>query len=192
MIESWVPTIVERMRQQPDSVTIVGVDGHSAAGKSTFATALAEAVGGALVSGDDFYRVMDESQRSQLTPAQGVDLYYDWQRLRDEVLIPLKAGRSARFHPYDWDANDLSSTVRTIGARKTVVVEGLFVSRPELDQLVDLTVLVTADAATRRRRQQERADASNEWLGRWDEAEQWYFQNIRPPASFDLTTTGLS
>lgn len=39
---------------------MVAVDGHSAAGKSTFAAALAACTAAALVPGDDFYRVMDE------------------------------------------------------------------------------------------------------------------------------------
>jgi uridine kinase len=72
-----------------------------------------------------------------------------------------------------------------------VVIEGLFVSRPELADLVDVTVLVATDAAARERRQLERADATPDWLMRWDAAERWYFDNVRPPASFDVTITGV-
>ena len=36
------------------------------------------------------------------TAAQGVEEYFDWQRLRPEVLEPLRAGRPARYRPYNW------------------------------------------------------------------------------------------
>ena len=48
-------------------VTIVAVDGHSAAGKSAFADRLSQRVDASIVHGDDFYRVMDDSERERLT-----------------------------------------------------------------------------------------------------------------------------
>jgi len=60
------------------------------------------------------------------------------------------------------------------------------VARPELRHLVDVAVLITEDAETRATRQCDRADASDDWLRRWDDAERWYFENVRPPSSFDV------
>ena len=179
------------VRSRPEQVTIVAVDGHSAAGKSTLARALAaEFDRVALIHGDDFYRVMDESARAALDPAQGADLYYDWQRLRDEVLTALRAGRPATFQRYDWDTNQLSAGSVTIQPVPVVVVEGLFVSRPELGSLIDFSVLVTATEERRARRQRARADASSLWLQRWDAAERWYFHNTRPAETFDAVLPG--
>ncbi|MFT4163914.1 MAG: hypothetical protein QM650_01570 [Microlunatus sp.] len=170
---------------------MIGIDGHSAAGKSTLATALAiEFDHVAVVHGDDFYRIMSGDQRAGLDPAQGADLYYDWQLLRDEVLLPLRGGCRATFRPYDWGTNQLSDTVVTIEPAPVIVVEGLFVSRPELESLIDLSVLVSVDPASRERRQRNRADASPAWLQRWEAAEQWYFRNVRPPGSFDIVLSG--
>jgi uridine kinase len=71
------------IRQQATAiVTIVAVDGHSAAGKSAFADSLTQRVDASIVHGDDFYRVMDDSERERLTAKQGADTYYDWQRMR--------------------------------------------------------------------------------------------------------------
>lgn len=156
------------------------------------ANALVRLVGAALVRGDDFYRVMDDDHRAKLSPIEGVDLYDDWQRLRDQVLIPLRAGRTARFQPYDWARNTLSSMVSMINTAPVVVVEGLFFSRPQLADLFEVSILVTADASTRQHRQQIRADASAECLQRWEAAERWYFDNVRPPASFDTIVTGTA
>jgi uridine kinase len=182
--------VVALLAQRGDSITVVAADGHSAAGKSTFAGGLAERMPAAVVAGDDFYRVMDEDERAALTPAEGAAWYYDWERLRDEALLPLRDRRPAVFRPYEWEANDLADRVITIAPEPLIIVEGLFVSRPELAHVVDIAVLVVADAGSRRRRQGDRADASKEWLERWDAAERWYFEHLRQRSSFDVVITG--
>lgn len=173
-----------------DEIRVLAVDGHSAAGKSTFAEALTSRAGAALVRGDDFYRIMDEGVRAKLAPAEGVELYYDWQRMRDEVLLPLRGGTLAEYNPYDWDSGRLASRFVKVPAAAVIVLEGLFVSRPELQPLVDRSVLVDTPAAVRRRRQTDRADASPEWLERWDAAEGHFFRHVRPPRTFDLVVRG--
>lgn len=177
----------ERYRGEP---RVLAVDGHSAAGKSMFADALASRTGAAVVRGDDFYRVMDEAERAELAPAEGVELYYDWQRMRDEVLLPLRAGTPAEYHPYDWDSGRLASRFVKVPAAAVVILEGLFVSRPKLQPLVDRSVLVDTPVGVRRSRQAERADASPEWLERWDAAERHFFRHVRPPRTFDLVVRG--
>jgi uridine kinase len=171
-------------------VRVLAVDGHSAAGKSTFADALASRTGGALVRGDDFYRVMDETERAGLAPLEGIELYYDWQRMRDEVLLPIRAGVPAEYHPYDWESGRLASRPVTTPPAAVLIIEGLFVSRPELQPLLDRSFLVDAPAVVRRRRQSERADASREWLRRWDTAERLFFRRVRPPETFDIVVRG--
>lgn len=175
-----------------DSPVAVAVDGHSAAGKSTFALLLAHHLDGAIVYGDHFYRLMEPGERSQLGPAEGAELYYDWQRMRDEVLTPLHEGRTARYRPYDWERDALESRTITIEPRPVLIVEGLFVSRPELDSFNDLAALVVADQEIRLRRQLDRADASESWLERWDAAERWYFDHVRPPDHFDMIVDGVA
>lgn len=177
----------ERVRGEPG---LLAVDGHSAAGKSMFADALAGRTGAAVVRGDDFYRVMDEAERAELAPAEGVELYYDCQRMRDEVLLPLRAGTPAVYHPYDWHSGRLASRFVTVPVAGVVILEGLFVSRRELQPLVDRSVLVDTPVGVRRRRQTERADASPEWLQRWDAAERYFFGLVRPRQTFDLVVRG--
>lgn len=167
-------------------VPVVAIDGHSATGKSTFASLLASRLSAAVVRGDDFYRVINETHRAMLSPAQGASQYYDWQRMRVEALFPLRVGLQARYRPYDWDRNQLARKTTMVSPAGAVVVEGLFVSRPELADLVDVAILMTADAEVRAQRQRKRADASDEWLQRWEQAELWYFTHVRPIATFDV------
>ena len=80
---------------------VVAVDGASAAGTSTLAAEVGRRLRASVVGGD-FYRVMPEEQRWRLSAAEGVEQYFDWQRLRREALEPLRAGRPARYRPFDW------------------------------------------------------------------------------------------
>jgi uridine kinase len=90
------------------------------------------------------------------------------------------------YRPYDWDLNELSARRVTVDSASVVVVEGLVVARPELETLIDITVLVTTCPSVRRKRRAVRAEASEEWLQRWD-AETWYFDRLRPANQFDVS-----
>jgi uridine kinase len=121
---------------------VVALDGRSGAGKSTLAAALAGAVDATTVHVDDFYRDIPEADRLELSPAQGVDRYFDWERLREEALMPLLQRQRARFRCFDWIAGGGLSTPITVEPRGIVIVEGVYSARREFDDLLDLTVLV--------------------------------------------------
>jgi hypothetical protein len=78
-----------------------------------------------VVAGDDFYRDLPEERRWALTAAEGVDLYFDWQRLRREALEPLRAGRAARYRPFDWrEGAGLAGLVVEVVPTPVIVVDG--------------------------------------------------------------------
>jgi uridine kinase len=170
-------------------VIVVALDGHSGAGKSTVATAIAQRVDAAVVRVDDFYRDLTEADRLALSPAEGVDEYFDWQRLRREALVPLAERRRAKFSCFDWVAGSGLSGEATLDPRDILIVEGVYAARPEFDDLVDLKVLVEAAEEERERRRRERHDP-HAWEERWDAAERHYFAEIRPPSAFDLVVAG--
>jgi uridine kinase len=70
--------IERRVAGVGDRITLICVDGHSAAGKSTFASRLAERLAASLVRGDHFYGVTSPAERARLTPEEGMRSYYDW------------------------------------------------------------------------------------------------------------------
>jgi len=88
-------------------VVVVALDGHSAAGKSTMAAELARTLDATIVHMDDFYGQDPEPERRLLTPAQGIDRYFDWERLRNEALAPLAQGLRPRVRAHDWHADGL-------------------------------------------------------------------------------------
>ena len=185
-VEGAVEELEHRLATAHATVHVVAVDGHSAAGKSTFASELVGRLGAARIPGDDFYRAMDPDARAALNAQQGAALYDDWERMLNEAVTPLRHSQPARYRPYDWSRNRLSERTHTIRPASVVVVEGLFVSRPELDHVIDTHVLVAAEPSIRHQRQIDRANATQDWLDRWDAAERWYFEHVRHVDSFDL------
>lgn len=186
-----VELVRERIYDLDRGPFVVAIDGPSAAGTSTLGDLLASELLAGLIPSDDFYRDIDDQQRWDLTPAQGVELYFDWQRLRDEALVPLRSGEAARYRPFSWvPGGGLSDHVVTISRSRLVIVEGVYASRPEFADLIDLSVLVQTPEAERHRRMLARAHGNDAWWSRWAAAEDLYFTSIRPPESFDLVVAG--
>ncbi len=168
---------------------VVALDGRSGTGKSTLAEWMASQLGGIRVDQDDFYAGGDLQDWQRLTPREKADRVIDWRRVRDEVLLPLRQGRAASWRPFDWDTmTGLSLETISAPPSRVVILDGAYSARPELAELVDLSILVTLDDAVRRERlrQREGEDLVSGWHAVWDEAEDWYFGTIRPPEAFDL------
>ena len=173
---------------QGEQLVLIAVDGHSAAGKSTFARRLQHTLLGAqLVHGDDFYRVMSETERFDLDASEGYRRYFDWERLEQQVLSPLAARQEARYRVYNWETGVLGDE-KVVQPRGTIVVEGVFSARPELRGYYDAIFLVSTEEKIRAQRQQQREDAPA-WVSRWDAAERFYLQTHRPHTYADLVVS---
>jgi uridine kinase len=173
-----------------DRPVVIAIDGPSCAGKSILATAVAVRSGATVLEADDFYRNtlprLTLSQREATPDAAVVDAVIDWERLRDQALLPLRARESATFQPYDWDADDGQlAPPKTLPAADLIIVEGVYAARPELAELVDAAVYLGVDPQTRTRRSAEREN-DPDWVRFWERGEANYFSAVRPPASFDL------
>lgn len=195
MVINEIRPVVDAIYQLQSGGTLVcvAVDGHSGVGKSTLSSAIANSIGGVYVDQDDFYAGGDVQTWSSLDPDLRWKRCIDWKRVRHELLAPLRAGRGARYSPFDWEAMTRSSGTEThIEPADVVVLDGTYSSRPELLDLIDLTVLVTLNgsARTQRLRQREGDDWSADWFSMWDEAEDVYFETVRPASSFDIVIHG--
>jgi uridine kinase len=173
-----------------DRTTIIAIDGPGGSGKTTLASTAAELIDGStLVRGDDFYRPMPEWEREELDPQQGYQRYFDWQRLRDQVLAPLRAGRTARHQSYDWVTGDLAEW-HEVGPGGTVIVEGVYTARPELIPYFHFTVYVDTPREICLRRLRARGEHSEEWISRWRASEDFYLQTTWPQTRVQLLVRG--
>ncbi len=171
---------------------IVGIDGAGGAGKSTLARGISDAFAGrvAIVRCDDFYRPLIDTQYSRLTPEEAYENYFDWRRLRDEVLIPLRGGKRARYQRYDWSTDRLAEWIE-VESREIVLVEGVFSTRPELRPLIDVAIFIETPCDERMRRMLARPQGSTSWMDPWIAAEDWYLENVVPHHRADFAIEGF-
>ena len=107
----------------PEGSTLVAVDGPGSAGKSTFSRKLADSIlGSQLVTMDDL---------------QGGGSGWQWQRLRDDVITPLRNNQIAEYAKYDWGARAISSEILSVEPQGIIIIEGLSSFRSELTDLYD-------------------------------------------------------
>jgi molybdopterin-guanine dinucleotide biosynthesis protein A/uridine kinase len=188
-VTSILDLAAERQKEL-DRPVVIAIDGPSCSGKSILATAVALRSGASILEGDDFYRdtlpSLSAAHREAMSDAAVVSAVIDWERLRDEGLLPLRAGHPATFQPYDWETNDGQlGPPKIISAAKIIIVEGVYAARPELTELVDIAVYLGVDPQMRAERYAERED-DPEWVRFWERGEAHYFRVVSPPASFDL------
>jgi uridine kinase len=196
LAEHIVSAILQRLpgRERP---LLVALDGGSGAGKSTLAAIVAAAVKATVIGSDDFFVATRRSAEwDALTPAERAVDCIDWRRMRREAIEPLLAGNVASWHPFNYETmlGPAPSTPHlqaphTVTARPAgvIILDGIYSSRPELSDLIDLSILVDAPVAARYRRHDEREKQDEaEWHARWDPAENWYLTQVRPAGSFDL------
>lgn len=170
---------------------VVVLDGPGGSGKSTLARELAAAYDGpaAVVEGDDFYADLADDYRASLDAKGGYREYFDWRRLRDQVLIPARQGRPIEYQRYDWDKARMGDWL-TIPPVAVLFVDGVYSSRPELREYADLVLWVATSEEERVRRQVERGQNQSVWIQRWMAAENYYLEQIHQPESAEVVVPG--
>ncbi|HLW03824.1 MAG TPA: hypothetical protein VKT82_34575 [Ktedonobacterales bacterium] len=139
--------------QQPHPVR-VAIDGIDAAGKTTLADALAETLvarGRVVIraSIDGFHRPRAERyQRGADSPLGYYGDSFDYAALREALLLPLGPGGSRRFRRAIFDApsdSPLAAPAEEAPENALLLVDGVFLLRPELADLWDYTIFVKID-----------------------------------------------
>lgn len=145
----------------PGPRTLVGVDGRSGAGKSTFADELAGRLASRGVvavrsTTDCFHR--PRAERLLRGPTSGEGYYLDSHQLgviADELLLPFAQGESeVRTAAFDEPSDAPVEVLVAVDTGAVLIFDGLFLQRPELDRHWDITIFLDADVRRER-----------EWLG---------------------------
>ncbi len=189
--------ILERILALPTDglVIVVAIDGRGGAGKTTLAANVARELEDSgrrvsVVHYDDFYL---PSARRQ--PGVGAEKSiwgdFDWERLRDEVLVPFRLARQARYARYDWVSDRLEET-HEVPPGGVLIVEGVSCSHRGLFDLYDLRIWVDAPRKTRLRRGVDRdGEAFRDlWENDWMPAEDRYIREHRPDLTADIVVNG--
>ncbi|CAG7643488.1 uridine kinase [Paenibacillus allorhizosphaerae] len=168
---------------------VVSLDGGSGAGKSTLAAEVTSQFGATVIQCDDFFdATVSDNDWDTYSLEQKCRRCIDWQRMRNEALLPLLEGRKAQYHPFSFSSgNGLASHLVTIEPSKVIILDGIYSSLLELSNVNHITVLVDVPPELRRHRHDIREGTDDlDWHLRWDSAGDYYFTVLRPPTSFDL------
>jgi uridine kinase len=177
------------------STVLVGVDGQGAAGKTLWAEGLAEALrsigqAAAIIHFDDFF--LPSAERPHGTPeARPIGGDFDWRRLRDEVLLPLRESRVASYGRYDWTSDALAET-HQVPAHGVVIVEGVYCIRRELADLYDVRVWVECphDVRLARGILRDGEAARSRWELDWMPCEERYVHEHNPGEAAHYVVSG--
>lgn len=133
-------------------ITIIGIAGGSASGKTTVVEKLAEHFGDEIqvLGHDNYYRAHDE-----LTFREREKLNYDHPGAFEtdymvRQLGELKAGQGIDHPTYDFTVHNRAAATVHMEPRPVIIVEGILVlESEELRQLMDLKIFVDTDAEER-------------------------------------------
>ena len=176
-------------RVVPGRTQLVGIDGGAGAGKTTFTKWFAERIGEdvtpvSIVLTDLIYRPVAERWTGHIDDMPvGYDL--DWERIRDQVILPLRAGKAARFQLYDWVADCLNEMVE-IDAGGVTIIDGVFALRNELADYYDLRLWLSCPLEIRVSRLLSRGDTSQAEIDHWLPIEERYHTAHKPAESAHL------
>lgn len=183
----------------PERPLRIGIDGRSAAGKTTLADELATALRAAgrevmRASIDDFHLPghAGRSRRGEWTPQSYYDEGYDYDAFARFVLRPLGPGGDRRCRPALFDSlHDqlLPEEWRELAPDVVAVVDGVFLQRAEFVQHWDYLIWLDVDAETIVQRARQRDLA---WLGAnaADEVERRYRERVLPAHALYERLTG--
>jgi len=190
--ESTLSSLSEKIVSVDHRPVIVGIDGQGGSGKSTLAQEVARgmSVVVAIVEGDDFYSDMPDDKKALLNPEEGYESYFDWRRLKSDVLSSLRDQDSnLRYQRYDWNVGAMGEWI-TIPTPEVVIVEGIYTLRPELRDWFDVTVFVRTSEHVRLHRQESREENPSLWISRWIAAEDFYVSREGPWEWVDFLLEG--
>ena len=168
---------------------LLAIDGRCGCGKSSLAARLAADFGAAVFHMDDYYLPFSaRAENWREIPAGNMDL----ERLRIEVLEPLRRGETPRCRPYDVRA-DRFLPERAVPPGALAIVEGSYSQHSALRDYYGFRLFVTASPETQRARLLAREGehfAAFEAL--WIPLEERYFRafSIEERADYVLRTDG--
>ena len=167
-------------RQRP---VIVAIDGNCTSGKTTLAARLAECYDCNLLHMDDFFLRPQQRTEERFGEIGG---NIDYERFREEVLIPLRSGGEFFYRPFDCTAFTLAEPVRIV-PKKLTIIEGSYSMHPYFSDPYDLKILLTVDPEIQRQRVLARpAFLHQRFFETWIPMENQYLEHFRIPAKADL------
>lgn len=167
--------IIEKARAllASNGSAVIALDGRAAAGKTTLAAALAERLNAEVIHMDDFF-LPPELRTAERLSLPGGNVHYE--RFCAEVADGILSGKPFEYSVFDCSIMGISGKKRVTPDGVTIV-EGAYALHPQIPDIYDIKVFVTAPLETRlerilRRNGSEKLEA---FRRKWIPLEEAYF-----------------
>lgn len=157
---------------------LMAIDGPCTAGKTTLAAVLRQRYGCNVFHMDSFFLRPHQRTPERLAAPGG---NVDYERFREEVLLPLAAGVPFSYRPFSCARQTLTDPV-SVTPTPLTVVEGTYSLHPYFQNPYGLCVFLSVDPETQRQRVGTRESWKQElFFNKWIPMEQQYFSHFEIP-----------
>ena len=180
---SELQSAIDRLLKRQDRV-IVAIDGKCTSGKTTMASKLAQIYDCNVFHMDDFFLRPEQRTPERFAEVGG---NVDYERFREEVLLPLESGKAFSYRPFDCSTFTIAPPV-AVTPKKLNIIEGTYSHHPYFGNPYDLKILMTVDEDTQRQRILERpAFLHKRFFEEWIPMENRYFNMLLFSDRIDIT-----
>lgn len=185
MMEQILKTVKNRIDQllQDRQRVIVAIEGNCTAGKTTLADALKKEYDCNVFRMDDFF-LRPEQRTAERYAQPGGNV--DYERFREEVLIPMTQGVPFSYRPFSCSTFTLADPVEVTPGKLTVV-EGTYCLHPSFGDVYDLKIFLSVTPEVQAERIHKRpAFLHRRFFEEWIPMERQYFDHFRVTEQCDL------
>ena len=181
-VAAVVKSKIDMLLGEKDFV-IVAIDGKCTSGKTTLASKLAELYDCNVFHMDDFFLRPEQRTPERFAEVGG---NVDYERFREEVLLPLKSGKAFSYRPFDCRTMTLREAV-TVTPKQLNIIEGSYSLHPYFGDAYDLRVLLTVAPEVQKERILQRPAFLHErFFQSWIPMEHHYLEALSIPQTADL------
>ena len=184
-MEKTIQRLADAVAGLPDEkhCVILAIDGSAAAGKSTLAERLGNLWDCNVFHMDDFF-LRPEQRTAERFAQPGGNV--DYERFREEVLLPLQTGKPFSYRPYDCSTGTLAEPV-AVTPKRINVIEGSYSHHPCFGDAYDLRLFLEVTPQRQRERILKRpAFLHRRFFEEWIPMENRYHEAFGIAAASDL------
>ena len=162
---------------------VIAIDGNCTAGKTTLTAALEKKYDCNVFHMDDFF-LRPEQRTAERYAETGGNV--DYERFREEVVIPLKEGKPFAYRPFSCTTFSLCDAVE-VTPKTLNIVEGTYSQHPYFGDIYDLKIFLSVSPELQRVRILQRPQfLHNRFFQEWIPMEKAYFERFQIPEQSDL------
>ncbi|WP_036609622.1 uridine kinase family protein [Oribacterium sp. P6A1] len=155
-----IKDLLEDEEYMDEEVLIIAIDGRSGSGKTTLADFLAKQFDANVFHMDDFFLQSHQRTEERLSEVGG---NVDYERFREEVLIPLWYGDPVSYRPFSCKIMEIDKDKeQTIKPKRINIVEGSYSQHPYFGEPYQLRVFLDIDEESQLENISARTGGDNE------------------------------